>query len=234
MTTLLAPLALALLQAAPALPPSIAYRFDEAKRSVYCRPQGDPAKEVKVSKGESAASGDTVRTGWLGQAVLAVPERSVRFEVYADTEVRLAGGEPDVLLVVRHGRIKALFQALLEGRAQERRVAVPGALLAVRGTKYGVEVDRKGNSSLVVFEGVVEVLRPESGKEPVWVKAGEWAAFGPGMAPRVEPMGMRGFSERSWNQGMRPDGSMSPGSMSPGANMSKGMGGGSGSGRMPH
>ena len=30
MTNLLAPLALALLQAAPALPPSFAYRFDEA------------------------------------------------------------------------------------------------------------------------------------------------------------------------------------------------------------
>lgn len=234
MTFLLAPLALALLQSAPAPPPAFAYRFDQAKRSVYRRPQGDPAKEVKVSKGESAASGDTVRTGWLGQAILAVPERSVSFEVFADTEVRLAGGEPDVLLVVRHGRIKALFQALLEGRAQERRVSVPGALLAVRGTKYGVEVDRKGNSSLVVFEGVVEVLRPGTGMEPVRVRAGEWAAFGSGMAPRVEPMGMRGFSERSWNQGMRPDGTMSPGSMSPGANMPKGMGGGSGSGHMPH
>ena len=234
MTILFAALALSLLQVAPAMPPSFAYRFDEAKRSVYLQRQGDSAKEVKVSKGESAASGDTVRTGWLGQAILAVPERRVRFEVFADTEVRLAGGEPDVLLVVRHGRIKALFHALLEGRAQERRVSVPGALLAVRGTTYGVEVDRKGNSSLVVFEGVVEVLRLGSGMEPVRVKAGEWAAFGPSMAPRVQPMGMRGFSERSWNQGMRPDGSMSPGSMSPGANMSKGMGGGSGSGHRPH
>lgn len=233
MMTVLVPLVFALIQVAPAQP-SFTYRFEEAKRSVYRRPLADPTREVKVVKGDAAVSGDGVRTGWLGQAVLAVPERGARFEVFADTEARLAGGEPDVLLEVRHGRIKALFQALLDGQARERRVSVPGALLAVRGTKYGVEVDRKQNSSLVVFEGVVEVLRPGSRQEPVRVKAGEWAVFGPGMAPKVESMAMRGFSERSWNQGMRPDGTMSPGSMSPGANMPKGMGGGSGPGHMPH
>jgi len=228
MTTLLAPLALALLQVGGTAPPAPTYRFDEVKRSVYRWPGGDQGKEAKVTKGDSALAGDMVRTGWLGQTVLSVPERNARFEVFANTQVKLAGGEPGVLLVVNQGRIKAIFQALLEGSREERRVAVPGALLAVRGTKYGVEVDKKGKSILVVFEGVVEILRHDPHAEPILVKAGEWTAFGPGMAPKVEPMSMRGFGERTWNQGMRPDGSMAPGSMSPGASMPKGMNPGSG------
>ena len=55
------------------------------------------------------------------------------------------------------------------------------------------------------------------------MKAGEWSTFGPGSSPKVETMHTRGFEERSWNQGMRPDGSMTPGAMSPGT-MRGGMG----------
>jgi ferric-dicitrate binding protein FerR (iron transport regulator) len=102
----------------------------------------------------------------------------------------------------------------VEGNRQERQVAVPGALLAVRGTRYGVEVDKAGRSTLVVFEGVVEVLPKVPHTEPIRVKAGEWATFGPNRAPQVQPMSMRGFEERTWNQGMRPDGTMGPGVMS--------------------
>lgn len=226
MIPLLAPLVFILLQQ-PSLraPESFTYRFDEAKRSVYRWPAGDQAKEVRVAKGEGAATGDVVRTGWLGQAIVSVPERNARFEVFAASQVKLAGGEPGVLLVVQRGRLKAFFQALLEGRQEERRVAVPGALLAVRGTRYGVEVDKHGKSILAVFEGVVEVLPQKPGMEPIRVKAGEWSTFGPDLAPHVSPMHTQGFGEHTWNQGMRPDGSMAPGAMMPGA-MTKGMGSG--------
>jgi hypothetical protein len=223
MIPFLAPLAFTLLQAAAPAPEPLTYRFDEVKRTVYRQPGGDKAKEVRAVQGATAASGDAVRTGWLGQTVLSVPERSSRFEVYANTQVRLAGGEPGVLLVLDKGRIKAFFQALTQGGVVERRVAVPGALLAVRGTRYGVEVDKNGKSTLAVFEGVVEILRGAPSSEPVRVKAGEWSTFGPGSAPMVAPMRTRGFGERSWSQGMRPDGSMSPGAMAPGGAMPGGM-----------
>lgn len=229
MIPFLVPLVLTLFQApGPGTETPIVYRFDEVKRSVFLLPGGDKSKEIKVAMGAAASSGDMVRTGWLGQTVIAVPARNARFEVYANTQVKLAGGEPGVLLVLEKGRIKAFFQALVEGSREERRVAVPGALLAVRGTRYGVEVDKDGKSILVVFEGVVEILRDAPHTEPIRVKAGEWSSFGPASAPKVEPMRTRGFQERTWNQGMRPDGSMGTGAMSPGGTMPKGMPSGSG------
>jgi hypothetical protein len=227
MIPLLAPLLFTLLQAPAPAPESFTYRFEEAKRSVFRLPGGDKSQEVKVAKGDAGRAGDVVTTGWWAQTVIAVPERTSRFEVYANTQVKLAGGEPGVLLVVEKGRIKAFFQSLVDGNHQERQVAVPGALLAVRGTRYGVEVDKEGRSTLVVFEGVVEVLHKAPHTEPIRVKAGEWATFGPNSSPQVQPMSMRGFEEKTWNQGMRPDGTMGSGTMAPG-NMQKGAPMGSG------
>ena len=224
----LAPLAFTLLQATAPVPEVLAYRFDEVKRTVYLQPGGEKAKEVRAVKGAPAASGDAVRTGWLGQTILSVLERRSRFEVFADTQVQLASGEPGVLLVVQRGRIKAIFQALVDGRQEERRVAVPGALLAVRGTKYGVEVTKDGTTTLAVFEGVVEVIGQGPHTEPIRVKAGEWSTFGPGMAAKVETMRATGFEERTWNQGMRPNGTMGSGAMTLGGAMKKGMPAGTG------
>jgi hypothetical protein len=230
----LAALTFALLQTPAPPPEALTYRFDEVKRTVYRWPGGDKDKETKAVKGGPASSGDMVRTGWLGQTVISVPARQARFEVFADTQVQLASGEPGVLVVLTHGRLKAIFQALVEGNRVERRVAVPGALLAVRGTRYGVEVDKKGKSTLAVFEGVVEVFCTTPGMQSIQVKAGEWSTFGPGMQPKAEPMRTRGFGEQAWGQGMRPNGSMAPGGMSPGGAMPKGMPSGGGSGHMPH
>ena len=223
MITLLAPLLFTLLQATGPVPDALTYRFDEVKRSVTRLPGGDKGKAVKLAKGDAASSGDVVKTGWWAQTVISVPERNSRFEVYANTQVTLAGGEPGVLLILDKGRIKAFFQSLVEGSQQERQVAVPGALLAVRGTRYGVEVDKNGKSTLVVFEGVVEVLHKAPHTESIRVKAGEWATFGPNALPQIQPMTLRGFEEKIWNQGMRPDGSMGPGGMTPSGAMSKGM-----------
>jgi hypothetical protein len=223
MIPLLAPLTFTLLQAAAPGPEALVYRFDEVKRSVQRWPAGDKAKEIKVVQGDTANPGDVVKTGWWGQSVISVPDRNSRFEVYANTQVRLAGGEPGVLLVLDKGRLKAFFQVLVGGGQTERQVAVPGALLAVRGTRYGVEVDKDGKSTLAVFEGVVEILHRDPRSEPIRVKAGEWSTFGPGMLPKVQPMSARGFEEGTWNQGMRPDGSMGSGGMSSGGPMPGGM-----------
>ena len=222
MITLLAPLVFTLLQAPGPVPEALSYRFEAVKRTVTRMPGGG-GKEIKVAKGDSASSGDAVKTGWWAQAVISVPERNTRFEVYGSTQVKLAGGEPGVLLVLDKGRIKAFFQAIVDGSKQERQVAVPGALLAVRGTRYGVEVDKDGKSTLVVFEGVVEVLHKVPHTESIRVKAGEWATFGPTALPQIQPMSMRGFEEKTWNQGMHPDGSMGSGGMAPSGTMPKGM-----------
>jgi hypothetical protein len=209
-------LVLALAQPAPgaAAAAPLVYQFDQVEHSVHLRPGGDPGREVAAAIGTVAAAGDGVRTGWLGRAWLSVPSRATRFELAPSTEVRLADGEPGVLLVVERGRIKALFDKLLNGDTQERRVRVPGALLAVRGTRYGIEVDRGGRTELMVFEGVVEVFL-HSAAEPVRIKAGQWAAFGPrgelASAPRPAP----GMTEQNWAQGQGPGRPMANGTGGP-------------------
>lgn len=220
MRFLIAPLAILLIQAPAPAPAAFTYRFEEVKRSVVRWPGGEETKAVKAVQGEAAVSGDVVKTGWWSRAILSVPERNSRFEIYASTQVRLAGGEPGVLVGLERGRIKAIFDALLDGKQEERRVAVPGALLAVRGTRYGVEVDKDGRSTLVVFKGVVEIIHRAAHPGTILVKAGEWSRFGPSLQPKVGPMPGRGFGEREWDQGMRMDGSMmGSGTMMPGGAM---------------
>ena len=212
MKLLLAPLALLLLQAPAPAPPAFTYRFESVRHTVLRWPGGDPRQEVKAAAGDPAAAGDVVKTGWWGRAVIAVPEWASRFEISGSTQVRLAGGEPGVLIVLDRGRLKAIFDALA-GPPVERRVAVPGALLAVRGTRYGVEVDKAGKTVLAVFKGVVEVMPQAPQGASVFVKAGEWSTFGPGLMPKVAPMPERGFNEHGWDQGMRMDGAMGMGTM---------------------
>lgn len=214
MIPLLAPLPFLLGQAPQPAP--LVYRFETVRHAVHLWPGGDARRARPAAAGDSARSGDVVQTGWWGRAVITVPARASRFEIFPSTRVRLAADEPGVLLVLERGRLKALFEALAGGPV-ERRVGVPGALLAVRGTRYGVEVDKAGRSTLVVFKGVVEVI-PQSSQLPhLQVRAGQWADFGPGLAPRVLPMPRAGFDEHGWDRGMRPDGAMGLGSMPDGA-----------------
>jgi hypothetical protein len=195
---------------AVAEPNPLTYRFDEVKSKVLRSPGGEEKSEVRVAMGDVAAPGDLVRTGFWARAVVSVPERKARFEISSSTRARLAPGEPGVLLLVEKGRLKAFFEALADGSAEERRVAAPGALLAVRGTRYGLEVDGDGRSLLAVFEGIVEVLPTLSGTAPVRVHENELCTFGPKAAPRSMPMKSMGMNEGSW--GMHGGtGGMSPG-----------------------
>ncbi len=209
---------------APASPP-LTYRFDEVKSRVYRYPKGDEKNELRVEAKQTADAGDVVRTNWLGRAVVAVPERATRFEISSSTRVRLAGKEPGVLLVLDQGKVKAFFDALAGGEAPERRVATPGALLAVRGTRYGVDVDGGGQTSLAVFEGTVEVIPTDPAARPFRVTKDQFCTFKPGTVPRIVPMGSMGMTESSWQnhasmgamsqgRGSEPAGSM-PGSSSP-------------------
>lgn len=185
-------------------PGVLTYRFDEVKSKVLRAPASDERNETRVSAGDSASAGDFVRTGFWGRAVVSVPERGARFEISSSTRARLAPGDPGVLLAVEKGRLKAFFEKLTDGSASERRVAAPGALLAVRGTRYGLEVDGDGQCLLVVFEGTVEVLSTVAGASPIRVGAEEMCTFGRRAAPQAAPMRSMGMSEGSW--GMRGEG----------------------------
>src|SRR5437763_1245278 len=73
--------------------------------------------------------------------------------------------------------------------SEPRVVKTPGALLAVRGTAFDVDVDTAGHTTVDVFEGVVEV-RSDLLRQPMLVHPGEETTFGrrePPSAPRPMP-----------------------------------------------
>jgi len=233
---LVAAAGLALAQGPPA--GTLLYRFDEVKSKVTRAQAGDEERTVRVSAGDVAEAGDVVKTGLFGRAVLSVPERAARFEVFASARVRLAAGEPGVLLVLESGRLKAVFDAFT-GAAEERRVAAPGALLAVRGTRYGLEVVGKDETTLAVFEGTVEVF-PTDGSPSFRVGRDEFGVFGRSTPPRKGRMRDAGMTEKSWGSrgaagaGDGPGGAGAPGSPGAGPGASGSQKGRAGGGRGGH
>jgi hypothetical protein len=194
----------AIVTAALALAPGTApleYRFAEVKSAVHLR-HGDA--ERRVAAGEIGVAGDGVRTGWRGRAVVEVAARAARFAIMPSTRVRLGGPQPGVLVVLERGRLKAVLDALTG--ASDRLVATPGALLAVRGTRYGVEVFADGSASVAVFEGTVEVRPTTPGYPVTAVAAGEVCRFGPRTPPQLAPL-PRGVGEESWKGGLGAAGS---------------------------
>ena len=201
---------------------SVEYRFESVRRKVVV---ATPNAETRAAAGSLAHGGDRVRTGWLGHAILGAPRYGARFELFAGSDVRLTSNTPGVLLSLEQGRIKAIFDRITGD--DPRMVKTPGALLAVRGTRYGIEVARDGTATLAVFEGVVEVrspLRPD----PLLVRSGEACRFSSSMRPEAMPM-PRGMTEEKWQR----HGSGMGGGMKPGDGGLDGMSGGHGGSNRP-
>lgn len=174
-------------------PRPIDYQFERVRSKVMLSSSGG---ELRAQQGTEAKSGDRIRTGWIGYAVLDAKRHAATFEIFSSSDVVLASDAPGAILSLERGRIKAIFDKITG--AEPRAVQTPGALLAVRGTRYGVEVGRDGRATLAVFEGAVEVISPLQ-PESLLVRAGEICEFGRTHAPRSMPM-PRGMNEHSWNQ----------------------------------
>ncbi len=168
-----------------------------------------PPPEVRVAVGDKLEAGAVLRTGWWSSARVNAEGSATRFEVGPRTTVRLAVDRPGLLLVVERGRVRALFDPFGVGEERARVVETPSAVLAVRGTEYGVAVDRDGATRVVVFEGVVEVQDLGGRHPPVAVRAGELSDVRPGGSPtaphphRIGPDG--------WDRGRMPGSSSSGG-----------------------
>lgn len=172
----------------------VGYVFEQVTRRVTL--VAADGGEVRAAVGATAHGGDRVRTGWLSHTILGAPRFGARFEVYAGSDVLLANETPGVLLTLERGRIKAIFDRITGN--EPRLVKTPGALLAVRGTRYGVEVDGRGNAYLAVFEGMVEVQSPLA-PEPLFVRAGEVCQYGREMRPETR-LAPRGMNEERWQR----------------------------------
>ncbi len=203
-------------------PQSFDYDVVAVKRKLFCeRPTGDERLEA----GAVARSGDVLRTGWWSNAQLEVAQRASRFHLGSSTRVRLGHQEPGVLLEVEQGRVRTVF-APMENET-ERLVITPSAVLAVRGTEYGVEVATNGTTTLAVFEGVVEVTDRYRAGETIHVSAGQSTRVQPGRPP--ETPRAHGLDRGDWDAGRRPDTGTRPGASAfdPGSPGSMGAPGGS-------
>ncbi len=159
------------------------YRFEQVKRSVTVTESS--RQPHAVEKGEHAQSGDKVTTGWFSYALIASDRHKAKFEIFSSTDVLLASGTPGVILSVERGRLRAVFDKITGN--EPRVVETPGALLAVRGTQYDVEVDSAGRTTLDVWEGTVEV-KSALLEQPLLVHAGEESSFGRREAPMARPI----------------------------------------------
>ena len=235
-TTLLA-LGLVAMSAAPGAeePETLTYDVVAVKRKLLLATE-DSERQLDV--GDRAHSGDALRTGSRSSAELAVPARGALFHVESKTTFRLAHDRPGVLLELERGRLRAVFEPVAEGDDRERLVTTPSAVLAVRGTEYGVDVEKDGDTSVVVFEGTVEVRDSTGVGEAVSIRAGEATRIRLGRAaaaPRPH-----GVSRDDWDRGrsMNTPSTGSMGStqkpmgdqgMTPGGSQGSSSGGGGGS-----
>jgi hypothetical protein len=191
----LAMLAIATASEAPAV---LEYDVIAVKRKLLLETaEGELALEV----GDHASSGDVLRTGSRSRAELAVIEYSAKFVISSKTSFRLAHDRPGVLLELERGSLRAIFGKLPEGDSRERLISTPSAVLAVRGTDYGVEVEKDGDTSVSVFEGTVEVWDVAGVGKRMMVPAGQSSRIKRGKAASAPKP--HGLSSNDWDRGRR-------------------------------
>jgi hypothetical protein len=194
----------------------------------------------RLEEGDHAVSGDRLRTGSSSSSTIGVPTHTAVFRIEPKTSCTLAYDRPGVLLHIEKGRVRAMFGEYAGD--DPRLVTTPSAVLAVRGTDYGVKVKKNGETRVVVFEGVVEMIDPTGVHPPTRIRAGEQTRVRSGRAAeapsphRLSPMDWDRGRMAPGNSGYGADPGRVPGAGSfgsgAGANGSgSGSGGGSGSKR---
>ena len=179
-------------------PTSLEYDVVAVKRKLVLEV---PDGERRLGPGDRARSGDRLFTASRSSAELAVPEAAARFRIGAKTRFTLAHDRPGVLLEIERGSLRAIFGRLEEGGERERLVTTPSAVLAVRGTDYGIEVEKDGDTSVAVFEGTVEVRDARGLGEAVRVGAGQSVRVRSGRAAGAPEA--HGLSGGDWDRGRR-------------------------------
>jgi len=192
--------AVAVLGATPGPDPTetIVYEVVAVKRHLFLVTADG---EHGLQAGARAQSGESLRTGSRSSADLEVADRAARFHIGTKTSFSLAPGTPGVLIDVERGSLRAIFGTLPDGDQRDRLVTTPSAILAVRGTDYGVDVEKDGDTSVVVFEGTVEIQDRAGLGEPVLVGAGQSTRIRKGRPPN--PPTAHALTTEDWDRGRR-------------------------------
>jgi len=173
---------------------SIAYDVVNVKGKLFLEVEPE-AHRLHV--GDQAISGDRLRTGSSSSATIGVPSHTTVFRLGAKTTCTLAHDRPGLLLHLEKGRLRAIFDTF--SGTDPRLVTTPSAVLAVRGTEYGLRVKKNGNTQIVVFDGVVEVTDPAGESPPIRVEAGQQTRVRHGRP--IEAPAPHNLSPDDWDHG---------------------------------
>jgi len=161
-----------------------------------------PAPEERLTIDSAVKAGDVLRTGWRSSAKISSPGLGTSFHISPRSTIRLASDQPGVLLEVQKGRLRAVFDKISEGPSAERIITTPSAILAVRGTEYGVAVSKAGDTSVVVFSGVVDVTDSGGATPSVSITAGQFCNIPRGQGPSNPTPHSMGPGD--WDHGQMP------------------------------
>ena len=164
-------LLLAALPAWAAPPSGVEGQMAEVKGTVsLVRNQAPP---VPLRKNDTVQAGDEILTDKKSSATIRMPDSStVRIFPNSHVVLRTETGTWKEFLHVLFGNVRVQIEKL-SGRPNPRSLTTPTAIIAVRGTVFGVGVERNGDTRVGVGKGVVSVANQLRPADEVMVKAGQ-------------------------------------------------------------
>ena len=143
------------------------------------------AKMSSPKRGQVLAAGTIIETG-DGRLVLVL--RTDESEILVQPHTRLMVSEPAPgnwnAIQILVGRVRAYIRKRTGG-APPFQMGTPSAVIAVRGTRFDVEVNKRGVSEIDVFDGLVEVASVTAAGHSVLVRPGFSTRVGTGTAPEA-------------------------------------------------
>jgi hypothetical protein len=167
--------------------------LDEARNVVWAEGQSPIAGSARLKPGVLRCLSGILKLSFDSGAVLAL-------EGSADLEVRSAR-----LIRAVRGRITVRANDRAKGFA----VGIPNTVVVDQETEFGVEVDAVGQNGVVVFEGRVDLARPESGHRSTPIRQlarGEGLRIGPAGSPSRIVAVERRPGDDAWSTGPAADG----------------------------
>ena len=178
---------------------------------------------------DSVSAGDELVTGPKSRAVIRTPDGAT-VRIFPDSRVVFSDPVPSAPEFLRLflGSIKIRIEKL-SGRPNPHTITTPTAIIAVRGTKFSVFVEKDTSTLVAVDEGVVAVANVQEPSRELLLRHGQKSWIRPGQPP-MQAMRFRGRSEHArMSSGQRPGGMEGgmEGGMPGGMRGPVGMGGGS-------
>ena len=131
------------------------------------------AAPALLHKQDTVQAGDEILTDHKSSATIRMPDGST-VRIFPDSHVvlRAETGNWKEFLHVLLGTVRVQIEKL-SGRPNPRTVTTPTAIVAVRGTIFGVAVNPSGETQVGVEKGLVSVANQLHPEDVVMVKPGQ-------------------------------------------------------------